>query len=225
MLPHDEDCGSTVTAPARAGTPTGGSASVAREPDVNTPSASASAGADIGLLTRSIRRGDAEAFSRIYDLFSFRLYKYLLVLARGDENDAREVCQAVFIKLAKRCDTFDDEHRFWAWLRVLGKNAYVDLCRERRRNNQFLSLEGLTIEAGDPMPPEHRLREAVRDALAALPAEERELLQAAYVDNRPLRDLAQENSQTYKAVESRLGLLRPKLKEQLLKDLRHETRV
>ncbi len=224
MLPRDEGCGATVASPARAGTPTG-NASVAREPDVSPPSATASAGADIGLLTRAIRRGDGAAFSKLYDLFSFRLYKYLLVLAHGDEDDAREVCQVVFIKLAKRCDTFDEEQRFWAWLRVLAKNAFVDHCRARRHDEQFVSLDGLTIEAGESMPAEHRLREAVRDALAALPAEERELLQAAYVDNRPLRDLAQETCQTYKAVESRLGRLRQKLKEQLLKDLRHETRV
>jgi DNA-directed RNA polymerase specialized sigma24 family protein len=58
--------------------------------------------------------------------------------------------------------------------------------------------------------------------LAALPPEDRELLQAAYVDKRPLQDLADEAGQTYKAVESRLGRLRHRLKEQVLKDLRHE---
>src|ERR1043166_3210219 len=78
---------------------------------------------DIQDLTRAVRRGDADAFSRFYDLYSFRLYKFLLVLARGDENEAREACQAVFIKLAKRCDAFDDERRLWAWLCVLAKNT------------------------------------------------------------------------------------------------------
>jgi RNA polymerase sigma-70 factor, ECF subfamily len=219
MLSRDESCGATVAGPPA------NNGNVAHEPRVSASSTSASAGPDMGLLTRAVRRGDADAFSTLYDLFSFRLYKYLLVLAHGDENDAREVCQAVFIKLAKRCDAFDDERRFWAWLCVVARNAFVDHCRARRCREQFVSLEALVVEAGDSSPPEHRLREAVREALAALSAEERELLQAAYVDNRPLRDLAQETSQTYKAVESRLGRLRQKLKEQLLKDLHHETRI
>jgi RNA polymerase sigma-70 factor, ECF subfamily len=178
--------------------------------------------ADIRALTRAVRRGDAEAFSRFYDLYSFRLYKFLLVLARGDENDAREVCQAVFIKLAKRCDAFEDERRLWAWLCVLAKNTFIDHCRARQRLSRFVPLEALPAEPNGHENPDSRLAEILREALAALPPHERELLQAAYIDKRPLRELAEEAGQTYKAVESRLGRLRHKLKAQLLKDLRHE---
>lgn len=177
---------------------------------------------DIQDLTRAVKRGDADAFSRFYDLYSFRLYKFLLVLARGDEYEAREVYQAVFIKLAKRCDVFDDERRLWAWLCVLAKNTFVDQCRSRQRLNRFVSLDQLSAEPNAPGIPEHRLGEILREALAALPPDERELIQAAYVDQRPLQELADEAGQTYKAVESRLGRLRHKLKEQLLKDLCHE---
>jgi RNA polymerase sigma-70 factor (ECF subfamily) len=177
---------------------------------------------DILALTRAVRRGDAEAFSRFYDLYSFRLYKFLLVLARGDEHEARDVCQAVFIKLAKRCEVFGDERRFWAWLCAVAKNAFVDHWRTRQRLSRFVPLEELSAEPNSRANPEHRLGEILRDALAALPPDERELIQAAYVDKRPLRELADEAGQTYKAVESRLGRLRQKLKEQVLKDLRHE---
>jgi RNA polymerase sigma-70 factor, ECF subfamily len=177
---------------------------------------------DIRALTRAVRRGDAAAFARFYDLYSFRLYKFLLVLAHGDENHAREACQAVFIKLAKRCDAFDDERRLWAWLCVLAKNTFIDHCRARQRLNRFVPLDELSTEAGGQVNSEHRLGAILRDALAGLPPEERELLQAAYVDERPLQELADEAGQTYKAVESRLARLRQKLKEQLLKHLRHE---
>ena len=137
-------------------------------------------------LTLAIRRGDAAAFARFYDLYSFRLYRFLLVLARGDENTAREVCQAAMTKLAKRFEVFDDERMLWAWLCALA------------------------------------LSETLGEALAALRPEERELMQAAYVDGRPLQELADASGLTYKAVESRLARLRQKLKEQLLTDLRHE---
>jgi RNA polymerase sigma-70 factor (ECF subfamily) len=177
---------------------------------------------DIEALTRAVRRGDAEAFSRFYDLYSFRLYKFLLVLARGDENEAREVCQAVLIKLARRCDVFRDEQRLWAWLCVLAKNAFIDHLRTRKRLGRFVSLEEWPAEPNGHANPEHRLGEILAEVLAALPPEDRELLQAAYVDKRPLQDLADEAGQTYKAVESRLGRLRHRLKEQVLKDLRHE---
>ncbi len=172
-------------------------------------------------LTVAIRRGDAEAFARFYDRYSFRLYKYLLVLSRGDELAAREVGQAVFIKLARKLDAFDDENKLWAWLCTLARNAFIDHCRARQRD-RFVSLDENSPPPGPDggvVPP---LSEILRETLASLPPDERELIQAAYVDERPLQELAEACGQTYKAVESRLARLRRKLKEQVLKHLRHE---
>jgi len=45
-------------------------------------------------LTTAIRRGHELAFSRFHDLYSLRLYKYLLVLAKGDEAEARDAVRA-----------------------------------------------------------------------------------------------------------------------------------
>jgi RNA polymerase sigma-70 factor (ECF subfamily) len=176
----------------------------------------------IGALTLAIRRGDAAAFARFYDLYSFRLCRFLLVLARGDEIMAREVCQAVMTKLAQRCQVFDDERMLWAWLCALAKNSFIDHYRAQRRRDRFVSLEDLPAPIAGAENSTGRLSEILREALGALRPEERELMQAAYVDGRPLQELADDSGLTYKAVESRLARLRQKLKEQLLKKLRHE---
>ena len=165
---------------------------------------------------------NAAAFARFYDFYSFRIYKFLLVLTRGDENDAREICQAVFIKLAKRIKVVDDEGQLWAWLCALSKNTFIDHYRARQRQNRFVSLDDLPPEPLLDGAATRQLSEILRDTLEALPPEERELIQAAYVDERPLRELADASGDSYKAVESRLARLRQKLKEQLLKKLRHE---
>ena len=220
MWPHDE--GSAATA-VRALGPDMPIVCAAFSPEhVDSQPRPVTTAPDIQALTRAVRRGDAEAFSRFYDLYSFRLYKFLLVLARGDENEAREVCQAVLIKLARRCDVFRDEQRLWAWLCVLAKNAFIDHLRARKRLGRFVSLEEWPAEPNGHANPEHRLGEVLTEVLAALPPADRELLQAAYVDKQPLQELADAAGQTYKAVESRLGRLRHRLKEQVLKDLRHE---
>jgi len=141
--------------------------------------------------TRLIKRGDERAFTGFYELYSLRIYKYLLVLARGNELDAREVLQTVMLKTARRFKVFDEEPLLWAWLARLSRNAYVDLCRM-----------GQVMEQLDP--------------------HERELIRAAYLDEQPLQSLADESGQTYKAIESRLGRLRLKIKTRLLNYLRHE---
>jgi RNA polymerase sigma-70 factor (ECF subfamily) len=173
-------------------------------------------------LTSAIRDGDELAFGQFYDLYHLRLYQHALLLSKGNEQEAREILQTVVLKLAKKSEVFDDEKRLWSWLCRCLQNAYVDLCRARRRNEKLVSL--------DELPGELRQVEAVRDswsdalrrAMDQFTPDEQELLRAAYEDERPLKELAEESGQTYKAVESRLGRLRQKLKTRLLSQLRNE---
>jgi DNA-directed RNA polymerase specialized sigma24 family protein len=67
------------------------------------------------------------------------------------------------------------------------------------------------------------LRAALRQILDTLPPAERELLHAAYVDEQPLGELATAEGTTYKALESKLGRLRARVRVLLLKTLRHES--
>ncbi len=128
----------------------------------------------------------------------------------------------MLIKLAKRFQVFDEERRLWAWLCVVAKNAFIDHRRARQRDDRFVPLDDLAKDAEDEPRTPSQLSEILREILPTLPSEERELLQAAYVDGRPLGELAEASGQTYKAMECRLARLRRKLKEQLLNYLRHE---
>ena len=187
--------------------------------DTNPPALD---GSDIRALTLAVRSGDANAFSRFYDLYSFRIYRFVLVLARGDENGAREVCQAAFIKVARHLKVFDNERALWAWLCTLARNAFIDFHRAQQRRNRLVPMDELPPAVTSEVDSTNQLSELLRDAMTALPPHERELLQAVYVDGRPLQELADASAQTYKAVESRLARLRQKLKKQLLQNMRHE---
>jgi RNA polymerase sigma factor (sigma-70 family) len=173
-------------------------------------------------LTAGIRAGDERAFGRFYDLYHVRLYQHALLLAKGNELEAREVLQTVVLKLARKFEVFEDEKRLWSWLARCLRNAYVDLCRAHRRNEKLVSLDEVPAELrqaeslGDPWS------DALRTAMEQFPLDEQELLRAAYEDGRPLQELADESGQTYKAIESRLGRLRQKLKTRLLSQLRNE---
>ena len=172
--------------------------------------------------TRLIKRGDERAFTGFYELYSLRIYKYLLVLARGNELDAREVLQTVMLKTARRFKVFDEEPLLWAWLARLSRNAYVDLCRTRARHQRFVPLEDHTPGLLQPEATESRMVAAMGQVMEQLDPHERELIRAAYLDEQPLQSLADESGQTYKAIESRLGRLRLKIKTRLLNYLRHE---
>jgi len=181
-------------------------------------------GVAVGALTRAVRAGDMAAFAQFYDIYALRVYKHLLVLARGDEIAAREILQAVAIKLAQKMQAFEDERALHAWLHTVARHAFVDHCRARKRDAHLVSVEEILLKPDASANPAHALGESLRLAMADCTPEERELLQAAYVDKRPLAELAAQTGQTYKALESRLARLRAKVRAQLLSRLRHENR-
>lgn len=170
-------------------------------------------------LPAAIRRGDEAAFGRFYDLYGFRLYKWVLVLVRGNELEAREVLQAILIKLARGIPDFDREPVLWAWLCTLSRNAFLDHCRSRLRHQRHRPLDDQAAELRDASDPGRQLCDSLEEAMTDLSPEERELIQAAYVDRRNLGELAAEHGQSYKAMESRLARLRLRLKNRLLKQL------
>ena len=172
-------------------------------------------------MTDAIRGGNEEAFTKLHDLYSLRLYKYLLVLTKGDELEAREALQIVFVKLARKMEVFDEERRLWAWMCRLTRNVFLDRYRSRRRDARLVSLDQLPLES-EARESETALSHSLKAALGLFAPEDAELLRAAYIDDRPLQELADEAGQSYKAMESRLGRLRRKLKEAVFENLRHE---
>jgi RNA polymerase sigma-70 factor (ECF subfamily) len=199
-----------------------GKLSVSTSPNVTAALDQSSVIPDFREWTRRIKRGDEEAFTRFYELYSLRVYRYLLVLARGNELDARDVLQSVMLKAANRFKIFDDESRLWAWLCRLSRNAFVDLCRSRKRHQRFIPLEAQGVDLLQSPATENQMVTAMSQVMERLAPEERELIRCAYVDKQPLQSLADQSGQTYKAMESRLARLRLKMKTQLLKNLRHE---
>ena len=80
MLPCDEGSATMAVRPLGFRLPDN-AADVQPGTNLKSEASAVAAAPDIQTLTHAVRRGDADAFSRFYDLYSFRLYKYLLVLA------------------------------------------------------------------------------------------------------------------------------------------------
>lgn len=188
-------------------------------PDRVTPAGNADAA-----LVAAIRAGDEAAFERFHALYAPRLYSYALVLARGDEHEAREVAQTVWVKVATRCDLCPDDAALWAWLRSVARNAFIDQRRARfAREQRIVPLNEDDAGHAAEADLDTVVRAGLRAILDALPSDERELLHAAYLDEQPLAAIAAASGTTYKALESKLGRLRARLRARLLQFLHHES--
>jgi RNA polymerase sigma factor (sigma-70 family) len=180
---------------------------------------------DLLQITAAIRTGNEAAFQIFYEHYCDRLYRYLLVLTSGNEDVSRELMQITMTKVVRAMKPIADERSFWSWLSTIARNAFLDACRKSRRQPSLVPLSASELDVINPPAPadeDSPLLQALDDCLAALEPGDRELIRAFYFGHASQQAIAQREHTTPKAVESKLARIRQKLRENVLRRLRHE---
>ena len=173
-------------------------------------------------LTRQLAAGDEATFREFHAQYFDRLYQFLLVVARGQEHEAREALQETLLRVARHARPFADEAAFWNWLRAVARNAARDAGRKRSRYAAVLQNFAFfkrAEAAPAPAAEDLRLTTVIEECLAEFDAGDRALLQGKYLAGATVNELSIQFELTAKAVESRLLRLRKELRERVLKKL------
>lgn len=137
----------------------------------------------------ALAAGDAAALETIWDLSARRLYG-LALWRTGSEDDARDVVQEVFVRLASRRRELKAVGAPHVWLLAVTHNAAVDVARrrERRRTEPLESAAHVAAPGADP----ERAAMASRTsrALAQLPPPQREAVLLHHVAGCSFREIA-----------------------------------
>ena len=177
-------------------------------------------------LTRRMADGDELAYCTFYDAYFNRLSRYLLVVTAGDEDAAREALQSALVRVVRHIKVFPSDVVFWSWLTVLARSALSDQTRKRRRYLAFLDRFTWQAHAQQTAPDDAqadvRLLGLLESSLEALPSDEQRLAEAKYFERRSVREIAEGLDLSEKAIESRLGRIRHKLKAAILEGLKRE---
>ena len=189
----------------------------------------ASTAPDVRVLTEGMTRSDENAYRTFHEAYFQRIFRYLLVVAAGDEDAAREAVQSTFLRVVRYIKPFDEESHFWHWLTVLARTALADQRRKRSRYRAFLDrfigyarMEA-EVKPASGGPADAQLLAALEECVGRLPPDERELVQRKYFARESVRDIAASLQISDKAVESRLTRVRLKLKTKTLNGLKHES--
>ncbi|MHB8519986.1 MAG: RNA polymerase sigma factor [Limisphaerales bacterium] len=198
----------------------------ARDPPTVVMPGEAEQSTDIAAMTRLMVRGDEAAYRAFYELYFNRLLRYLLVLTGGREDTAREALQLTLLRIVRYIKTFDAEAAFWNWLAALARSAVVDEARKQSRYrallDRFIHHTPPPVTASN-QDTDTQLLAALERRLAGLPPDERQLIERKYFDREPVKAIANRLQSTEKAIDSRLGRIRWKLKELILTDLNDQT--
>ena len=121
---------------------------------------------DVRSLTRGIRAGNEAAFDAFYASYADRMYRYLLVAARGDEERARDVLQDALLRVIRYAQPIDTAEDLWRWLAALMRSALIDRARRDGRDRSVpLDREPASEERASDL-----MFTRLDEALAALPA-------------------------------------------------------
>lgn len=176
----------------------------------------------VALVTRGLAVGNEEAFREFHALYFDRLYQFLLVVARGQEHEAKEALQQTLLRVVRYARAFESEDAFWSWLKIVARSAARDAGRKQQRYGAL--LEGFALrwrhQADErTLAEDDRLRSVLEETLDELDLEDRRLIEIKYLEGSTIKELAVASGLTEKAVESRLLRLRRRLRERLIKKL------
>ncbi|MFO7571813.1 MAG: sigma-70 family RNA polymerase sigma factor [Gaiellaceae bacterium] len=142
---------------------------------------------DAALVAR-VAGGDADALRILYERFGRIVYAFALRHTR-DPGLAEECTQDAFVVLWRRADAFDPARaKLTTWLLVVTRNKAIELLRARSRRPvavDDVDYESILEDTGpgpSEVAEESDLSQRVAEALAELPAEQREVVSLAYFD-------------------------------------------
>lgn len=157
------------------------------------------------------RDGDDDALRLLYLLYADNVYGYVLAIVH-DEHDAEDVTSEVFSKLPRALARYQPGVApFAAWLLRVARNAALDHLRAQR-SVPLAQVHAVTAEAEPPVA--ERLAD-LRAALAALPADQRQVLLLRLVAGMSPSEVAEAIGRSVDAVHALQHRARRRLRREL----------
>lgn len=157
---------------------------------------------DATRLMARVRVRDAAALETLYDQYH-RLVYGIAMRVLGDAAGAEDVTQAVFLKMWSAPETFRGGN-FPGWLVRVSRNRALDAVRRRSRSE---------AELGEDLPEEDFTDNAalsaldaalVRDAVSALPPEQREPIEMGFFEGLTHEQIAARSGVPLGTIKTRI---------------------
>ena len=167
-------------------------------------------------LLAGLGAGNPDAAAAFVRRFQGRVYGLAITMLR-DPDLAEEVAQETFVRAWRHAATYDARRgRVPAWLLAIARNRAID--RARLRPAIPVDPEVIASEldlAKHDVVPDVAERERLREALAALPEDQRRALVLAAYAGRTAREISELDEVPLGTVKTRIRVAMLKLRETL----------
>lgn len=187
---------------------------------------------DLAWMER-VKRGDTEAFQLLVETHQYRVVGTIAKML-GDEMDAEDLAQQVFIRVWKSAPRYEPTAKFTTWLFKITRNlVFNELRRRRRHGTQSLDAvdedDRLPLQAADTSSKapdtamlDAEMQTAIQAAIDELPEMQRMAIVLRRYDEFSYEEIAEILSLSVPAVKSVLFRARTELREKLRQYLNEE---
>lgn len=174
------------------------------------------------LLVERAAAGDQNAFEQIM-IHSQQRVMAISWRILGNEADARDASQEVFLRVYKYLDRFKQDQDFFAWVYRITVNVCRDILKQRQhQNDRFQPADGDSAEALE-IPCEHedaehaliraQRRDLISQAIATLPFKERAAIVLRDVEGLSTDEVAAILKSSSTTVRSQISSARRKIRD------------
>jgi len=157
------------------------------------------------------------AFGELYNHYQNKVFKYCLKIT-SNRDMAFDITQDAFVKIADKIGNLKDANLFANWVFRIARNMCFDALNQSKKH-QFSDIDD-QISIADEVTDDTRIEfeatlEGMGDAINALKAEDRALIEDKYFENQSVEELMVAHKLSKSAVKMRLMRSRQKMKAAL----------
>jgi len=184
----------------------------------------------MALLVERATGGDSAAFEQIM-IHSQKRVMAMSWRMLGNEADARDACQEVFLRVYKYLGNFKQDQDFFAWL----YRITINVCRDNLKKREPERLRSFATDAAEEVleiPSEQadaekaliyaQRREVMSRAIAGLPFKERASIVLRDIEGFSTEEVARILQSSSSTVRSQISSARRKIREYCLRHLQTE---
>ena len=164
---------------------------------------------DTEILIQPLKNGSVKAFDALYQLYSARLYNFVLKISNGDTYMAEEIVQRVFIKIWEERSLLDTQKSFNAFICTIAKNMLMNEYKHQMVEfvYQDYILQINKDESSDGVDKIEYvfLEKYLNTLIEQLTPARREVYIMNRIDKLTVKEIAQKSGKSEKTIEKQLS--------------------
>lgn len=164
---------------------------------------------DTEKLIQPLKNGSVKAFDALYQLYSARLYNFVLKISKGDTYMAEEIVQRVFIKIWEDRSMLDTQKSFNAFICTIAKNMLMNEYKHQMVEfvYQDYILQINKDESSDGVDKIEYvfLEKYLNTLIEQLTPARREVYIMNRIDKLTVKEIAQRSGKSEKTIEKQLS--------------------